>query len=120
MSFPLDLSPDSLCPFCNHAIIKVKYTGKINDGNCYQTQDDYARQQKDIIETVIMPHPEFDRKLFDKRMEEEYYLLQKTMLYTPICSFCGSSNIQFIERKRKLVKGYILEKVCVSCGKKVK
>lgn len=120
MSFPLDFSAESTCPFCGHEIVKVKYTGKIQDGLSYQLQDDYAKQQKEIIETVVMPNPEFNHRLYEKRMLEEYSLLERTMMYTPACAYCGSSNIQYVQRKRKFGKGYVLEKVCVSCGKKVK
>lgn len=120
MSFPLDLSPESACPFCGHEIVKVKYTGKMQDGLSYQAQDDYAKQQKEIIETIVKPNPEFNHKMYEKRMLEEYSLLERTMMYTPSCAYCGSSNIQYTQRNRKFGKGYILEKVCMSCGKKVK
>lgn len=120
MSFPLDISPGSTCPFCGHEIIKIKYSGEYQDGYDYAVADDYAKQQKEIIESVVMPHPDFNRKLFEKRMTDEYNLLHRTVLFTSICPQCGSTNIQFKHKNRPFKKGYVLEKYCVNCGKKIK
>ncbi|HAN20590.1 MAG: hypothetical protein A2Y15_08895 [Clostridiales bacterium GWF2_36_10] len=120
MSFPLDVSPGCACPFCGHEIIKVKYSGQYQDGYDYAVQDDYAKQQKEIIETVVKPHPEFNKNLYEKRLADEYNTLQRTILFTLNCSVCGSSNIQYTRKKRTLVKGYNIEKYCASCGKKIK
>lgn len=119
MSFPLDVTEGNPCPFCGHEIILVKYNGRLKDGSNY-AQDDFAKQQKDIMETVVMPNPEFNKKLFEKRMNEEYTMLHRTVLYIPSCTYCGSSNIQYEKKKRFLRSGYKMEKYCGSCGKKYK